>query len=271
MNKLAIIVVSCDKYSDLWDDMFNLLDIHWADRPYETYLATDTKPFEHAGVKVIHFGNIRQWMVCTRKAVEEIDAPYILFLMEDYFVIKDIDSAVIEEDLALLEKMGGDFINIHQRPYYLNEKDSLFVSKDVRTIPNNTRYGLDTAGAIWKKSFFLEQLNRAVRGHVGRRFATPGRYSRQIVLRYPASVKHLPGRGGTIRQVYPGSGQKNRGYGISYSVHPCANDRDGKLQGSTEGQTEHEQYQAWPEVVEEDRKIVWICLFHGRLIRVELI
>lgn len=159
-NKLAIIVVSCDKYSDLWDDMFNLLDIHWAGRPYETYLATDTKPFEHAGVKVIHFGNIRQWMVCTRKAVEEIDAPYILFLMEDYFVIKDIDTSVIEEDLALLEKMDGDFMNIHQRPYYLNEKDSLFVSKDVRTIPNNTRYGLDTAGAIWKKSFFLEQLNR---------------------------------------------------------------------------------------------------------------
>ena len=54
----------------------------------------------------------------------------------------------------------GDFMNLHQRPYYLNEKESVFVSNDIRTIPNNTRYGLDTAGAIWRRSFFLEQLHR---------------------------------------------------------------------------------------------------------------
>lgn len=159
-NKLAIVVVSCDKYSDLWEDVFSLLDLHWKDRPFDLYLATDNKPFEHEGVKVIHFGNIRQWMLCTRKAVEKIDAPYILFLMEDYFVIKDIDTRVIEEDLIFMEENGGDFMNIHQKPYFLKEVDSHFVTDSIRIIPNNTRYGLDTAGAIWKKDFFLEQLSR---------------------------------------------------------------------------------------------------------------
>lgn len=159
-NKLSIVVVSCDKYSDLWDDVFNLLDIHWANRPYKTYLATDSKPYERKGVEVIHFGNIRQWMVCTRKAVEKINAEYILFLMEDYFVIKDIDTKVIEEDLEFMEENGGDFMNIHQKPYFLKEEDSRFVTSTIRTIPNNTRYGLDTAGAIWRKDFFMEQLRR---------------------------------------------------------------------------------------------------------------
>lgn len=159
-NKLSIIVVSCDKYSDLWDDVFSLLDIHWKDRPYRTYLATDTKPYEHDGVEVLHFGNIRQWMVCTRKAVENIDTPYVLFLMEDYFVINDIDTKVIEEDLKFMEENDADFINLHQKPYFLKEEDSHFVADTIRTIPNNTRYGLDTAGAIWRKDFFLEQLRR---------------------------------------------------------------------------------------------------------------
>lgn len=159
-NKLAIVVVSCDKYSDLWEDVFSLLDIHWKDRPFETYLATDSKPFERDGVKVIHFGNIRQWMVCTRKALETIDSPYILFLMEDYFVIEDIDTKVIEEDLKFMENHNGDFMNIHQRPAFIKEEESEFVTDKIRIIPNNTRYGLDTAGAIWRKDFFLEQLRR---------------------------------------------------------------------------------------------------------------
>lgn len=159
-NKLAIIVVSCDKYSDLWDDVFNLLDIHWANRPYKTYLATDSKPYERKGVEVIHFGNIRQWMVCTRKAVERIDSEYVLFLMEDYFAIKDIDTQVIEDDIRFMEENHADFINLHQKPYFLKEEDSKFVTNDIRTIPNNTRYGLDTAGAIWRRDFFIEQLNR---------------------------------------------------------------------------------------------------------------
>ena len=159
-NKLAVMVVSCDKYSDLWDDVFNLLDIHWAGRPYKTYLATDGKPYERKGVEVIHFGNIRQWMVCTRKAVERIDSEYVLFLMEDYFVIKDIDTQVIEEDIRFMEEYNGDFMNIHQKPAFLNEIDSRFINHYIRSIPRNTRYGLDTAGAIWRRDFFLEQLNR---------------------------------------------------------------------------------------------------------------
>lgn len=159
-DKMAIVVVSCDKYSDLWDDMFNLLDIHWADRPYKTYLTTDSKPYERKGVEVLHFGDIRQWMVCTRTALEMIDTEYVLFLLEDYFIIKDIDNKQIEEDLAFMEKYQGDFLNMCQRPYYLVDNDSQFVTKDIRIIPNNTRYGIDTAGAIWRREFFLEQLRR---------------------------------------------------------------------------------------------------------------
>ena len=42
-SKLAILMLSCDKYSDLWDDFFNLKERFWPDCPYHCYLATDTK------------------------------------------------------------------------------------------------------------------------------------------------------------------------------------------------------------------------------------
>lgn len=159
-DELSIMVVSCDKYSDLWDDMFNLLDRFWPDRPYETYLATDTLQYNREGVTVINFGNIREWMVCTRKAVEQIKSPYILFLMEDYFVTKDVKTDNIKEDVELMKERNIDYMNIFRKPYYLEEKDFDYLTRWVVKIPKNTRYGLDTAAAIWKRDFFIEQLCR---------------------------------------------------------------------------------------------------------------
>lgn len=49
--QLAILVLSCDKYSDLWDDFFNLKDKFWPECPYSCYLATDTKEYNREGVQ----------------------------------------------------------------------------------------------------------------------------------------------------------------------------------------------------------------------------
>ena len=155
---MSIVVVSCDKYSDLWDDMFNLMDRFWPDRPYETFLATDTINYQRNGVKVIHFGNIREWMVCTRIALERIPTPYVLFLMDDYFMVDNVNNEEIEEGLRIVKDLNASFLNLHQKPVFLRDEDSVIVKPHIHTIPNNTRYGLDTAGAIWNKDFFIKQL-----------------------------------------------------------------------------------------------------------------
>lgn len=159
-EELSIIVVSCDKYSDLWDDMFNLLDRFWPNRPYETYLATDTLQYNREGVTVINFGNIREWMVCARKAIEKINTPFVLFLMEDYFVVREVQNDIIEEDLNLMKKNKIDFLNIHCKPYFLYEKDFEFLNDNLIKIPRHLRYGLDTAAAIWNREFFIKQLSK---------------------------------------------------------------------------------------------------------------
>ena len=37
-NKFAILIVSCDKYSDLWDPFFKLFFKFWPDCPFNIYL-----------------------------------------------------------------------------------------------------------------------------------------------------------------------------------------------------------------------------------------
>ena len=111
---LAILVLSCDKYSDLWDDFFNLKEQHWPDCPYPTYVATDSVQYERPGVQVIHFGNIRTWTVCARKAIEKIDSHYIALFLEDAFIYKKIDSSIIEVDVQIMKEKGIDFLTLER-------------------------------------------------------------------------------------------------------------------------------------------------------------
>ncbi len=159
-KNMSIVVVSCDKYNDLWDDMFNLLDKFWPNRKYETYLATDTLNYQRPGVKVINFGKIREWMVCTRKALGQIDTPYVLFLMDDYFIVDYIKEKEIENDLSFMMANNGSYLDLQRKPDYLKTKDSITVLQHIHTIPPHTKYGICADAAIWNRKFFIEQLEK---------------------------------------------------------------------------------------------------------------
>ena len=40
-DKLTMVIQTCDKFSDLWEGHFKLLNKNWADRQIDTLLVTD--------------------------------------------------------------------------------------------------------------------------------------------------------------------------------------------------------------------------------------
>ena len=46
LQNTALLVSSCDKYSDCWDPFFKLLSIYWKDLEYPVYLITEEKEYE---------------------------------------------------------------------------------------------------------------------------------------------------------------------------------------------------------------------------------
>lgn len=156
-KKLSILVLSCDKYSDLWDDFFNLKEKYWPDCPFDTYLATDTLSYKREGVKVLHFGKIRTWSICASKAIEQISTPYIALFLEDAFIYKSIDTELILEDLKFAIDNDADFLTLerdYQRPYEQ-------CAPHIWRTPKNRKWGIDTSAAIWRKEFFLYQLEKS--------------------------------------------------------------------------------------------------------------
>lgn len=155
-NDLAIMVLSCDKYSDLWDDFFNLKERFWPDCPFKTFLATDTKEYTREGVETIHFGSIRTWSICAQNALRQIDYPYIALFLEDAFIYKTIETDIIIDDLNIFKEKSMDFMTLERD--YKTPRES--VNSHVWRTDKHRKWGIDTSAAIWKKDFLLKHLKK---------------------------------------------------------------------------------------------------------------
>lgn len=160
MNQLAILVQSCDKYSDLLDDFFNLKERFWPDCPYPCYVATDSVEYIRAGVKVIHFGNIRTWTICLRKTIEQIPEPYIALFLEDAFIYKKIDTNIVQENLQFMIKHNADYLTMERNRSGHELKPEDEIIPHIWRIDKHRNYGIDTSASIWEKGFLRQQLER---------------------------------------------------------------------------------------------------------------
>ena len=158
-DKLSILVMSCDKYSGIWTDFFNLKEKYWPDCPYKTYLATDTKDYVRDSVETINFGNIKEWSKCVRETVKKIETPYICLWLEDALICKTIDNAIIRSDFEYVVSNKVDYFCIEVKRRFMPETMAE-VAPHIKVIDPHQRYGVDTAVAIWERSYLLEKLQK---------------------------------------------------------------------------------------------------------------
>ena len=52
-DKMIMLLLSCDKYSDVWDDFFNLKERFWPDCKFKWYLVTESKNYIRKNVSTI--------------------------------------------------------------------------------------------------------------------------------------------------------------------------------------------------------------------------
>ncbi len=156
---MAMLVLSCDKYSDLWDDFFNLRDKFWPDCPYKWYVVTESKDYSREGVEIIKCGSDLNWAGRFRKAVIYANTPYIGLYLEDYFISETVDTRIIERLLQIMEENNVTLINTSDVFYRsINQPNKQYFAEHLIKIPNNMMYGISTESAIWEKNYLLEKI-----------------------------------------------------------------------------------------------------------------
>src|SRR3989338_3266453 len=72
----SVLVVSCDKYQDIWKPFFTLFFRYWHDCPYPIYLGSNQRIYADQRVKTIAVGDDKDWSSGFRKMLEQIPQPY---------------------------------------------------------------------------------------------------------------------------------------------------------------------------------------------------
>lgn len=156
MNELAVVVLSFDKYSDLWTVYFDCAKRFWKTK-LPVFLVTNEKRPIFENVQVITTGPEISWSHRARKAVEKVDAKYIFLMLEDYYVVSNFTDAPILSLASFMEDSNADYMRVYPFPQ-IKFKDAGV--KGIHRVPEDTLYGVNLQPSIWKKDYLLRLLGQ---------------------------------------------------------------------------------------------------------------
>lgn len=159
-SDLAVLVLSTDGFSDCWDPFFDLYERYWNPKRYPVYLSTDTKSYSRVSSELTVIttgldsqGNRHPWGYSLLSTLDKVPEPYVLPMLEDFFINGEVDVALIERCLAVIE---GDPACAS---ITLTDHDVLNMRRSIgsewpflRRLERRVLYRVDTSPAIWRKS-----------------------------------------------------------------------------------------------------------------------
>jgi hypothetical protein len=152
---VSFVVISCDRYKDLWEPFFGCLDRYWSDCPFPVYLVTNEAPYERDGVALIHIGPDRDYASNLIAAVNAVPTPWLILWVEDAVFTKRIDT---DRLLSILSEA------VAARAGYLKLTSDAPLSFDdahgerMGEIPRGVRYRSAIGTALYRKDTLLKLL-----------------------------------------------------------------------------------------------------------------
>lgn len=150
-NNLSILILSCDKYSDLWNPFFSEFFQKWPDCPYDIYLGSNQKKFKHEKVKTLFSGEDRDWSSSLRNIIKQIPSENILIILEDFFLTKKINSQNFNKYFNYLNKNKFNHCHLFSKP-----KPDKILKNRIGVYEKGMPYRSTVLG-IWNKKY-LEKL-----------------------------------------------------------------------------------------------------------------
>ncbi len=102
----AVIISTCDNYSDIWNPFFTLFHKFWPDNPYHVFVNSETLDChdDNVAVTTLKARAGISWTRRLKEALERVDADYIVFMLDDFFLYDYVDTARIEECVSYMRK-----------------------------------------------------------------------------------------------------------------------------------------------------------------------
>ena len=152
-DSVTCLILSCDKFSDLWDGNIKLFNENWPDKVFSTYLVTD-KPTDRTlpGVEILCAGEDVEWSDRLKFALQYVKTDYVFVTLDDYFLIERVDNAKMEDYLRLMIDGGYDYLRFYPRPKRAT-KEELVGHKGIYHVDPACNYSVNLYSCYWTKKF----------------------------------------------------------------------------------------------------------------------
>ena len=163
---MTILVNSCDLYEDAWYTFFRLLKTQWQEcEQYGIVLNTETKTYDcdFLDVRSVCGGKGVTWSKRLMNCLKQIDSEFVLFFLEDYFLLSKTDNDTFDRALSLIgnnQQIGYIGLKYNRSltvkgPEYENElKDFPFIERD--HLSGGKRINCNTA--IWRREWLMHLI-----------------------------------------------------------------------------------------------------------------
>lgn len=152
-RKFSVLVVSCDKYSDLWLPFFELFWRFWPDCPFNVYLLSNNMAAHIPKVKPLLVGDDLSWSDNLIKALNQLNEEYVLIFLDDLLLLDHVKTDDVVKIVGwVVEKMPN---YLRMNPYPRADKS---YNELVGIVLRGTVYRTATVMAVWKRDILLNLL-----------------------------------------------------------------------------------------------------------------
>lgn len=170
----SILVVSCDRYADLWRPFFNLMWRYWPDAPFKIYLGANFLVYNDSRVETLTIGEDPGWSTGLKRMLEQIESPAIVLMLEDFFLRRPVDTEAVVSCLRAFDHLGAHMVRLVPRPGPDRRAPGFPFLGAIRP---SSPYRVSTQGTLWQKTALLSlvregeniwdfELNGTVRSQV---------------------------------------------------------------------------------------------------------
>lgn len=146
--KVAIVISSCDAFCDCWAPFIYSIKKYWSNCEFPIYLISNNKEDATiSGVSFIKVGEDKWFASNLKYALHNINADYIIYLQEDYFLNRTIDNDAIKQHIFYCFRNNVDYMRMGSPFIKGKNVDIIYTENDMMT-----KYALCLQAAIWKKS-----------------------------------------------------------------------------------------------------------------------
>lgn len=151
---LAIVVASCDKYSDMWEPLFGEFFKYWPDCPYPVYLIANNKKSDHPRVITLLAGDDLDWSSTIDRAISQLNHTHALFWMDDVFLNEPVSNTEINSYFDWAIKNQARVLKLRNIP-----KPSVWRPDGYGVLAKTATYRATLFASIWEIPLLAKILN----------------------------------------------------------------------------------------------------------------